>query len=143
MLIHPRGLSLITTKRCTAACDHCCFHCTPLATEAIPLERLHALVDEARDVPSIRLIVFTGGECFLLGQELDTLVARASDHGFATRCITNGYWASSLRVAMQRMRALAAAGLSEIEFSTGAFHAAYVPPRPRLCRNRLRPRPRC
>lgn len=127
MLARPHTLSLITTHQCTAACEHCCFHCTPKIKKAIPSTRLHALIDEARGVPSIRIVVFTGGECFLLRHELDRLISRASGYGFSTRCVTNCYWASSEKVAELRISELIHAGLKELNLSTGTFHSKYVP----------------
>src|SRR5512144_1940405 len=88
MLIRPHTLSLITTYRCTAACDHCCFGCTPQVPTswAIPFTRMLSLIDEAADLGSIRVVVFTGGECFLLGARLNRLIALASAHDLVTRC---------------------------------------------------------
>ncbi|MFG1362372.1 radical SAM protein [Xanthobacter versatilis] len=127
MFIRPHTLSLITTHQCTAACDHCCFHCTPKVTKAIPHDRLHALVDEAARISSFRLIAFTGGECFLLGTVLDELIERATNHKLATRCVTNGYWAASSKGAARRIESAARSGLKEINISTGSFHSKYVP----------------
>jgi hypothetical protein len=127
MYARPRILSLITTHRCTAACDHCCFGCSPSAAKAIPVARLHALIDEAAAIPSFETVGFTGGECFLLGKHLDALVARAAGHGLRTRVVTNGYWAVHALAAQRRIEALRAAGLAEVHLSTGMFHARFVP----------------
>lgn len=127
MLIKPYTLALITTHQCTAACDHCCFFCTPKVTKSIPIPRLFGLIDEAKSIPSIKLVVFTGGECFLLGKNLDELISYANNQGFMTRCVTNGYWATSESVAAKKVERLVAAGLREINFSTGTFHSEYVP----------------
>jgi Radical SAM superfamily len=123
----PLALALVTTRRCTAACDHCCFGCSPRAQDAIPIPRLHALIDEAVRVPSIRQIGFTGGECFLLRRHLVDLVARAHRHGFATRAISNGYWAVGEAAARDRLLPLRAAGLDQLMLSTGSFHQRFVP----------------
>ncbi len=127
MFARPRVLSLIVTHRCTAACDHCCFGCSPRAEAAIPLPRLRTLIDEAAALPSLAMVAFTGGECFLLGRELDALIARAHAHGLRTRAISNGYWATSAENARRRLSALRAAGLDELHLSTGDFHARDVP----------------
>ena len=127
MWFSPQTLSIITTHRCTAACEHCCFACSPGAEAAIPLARLQALVEETAEVPSIRQVVFTGGECFLLGPALDTLIRRCRDLGLGTRCVSNGYWAHSLPAAEARVAQLRAAGLEELNLSTGVFHARFVP----------------
>ncbi len=127
MVIRPHTLSLITTHQCTAACDHCCFSCTPKVTKAIPYERMVGLINEAAQLPSMRVVVFTGGECFLLRHRLDALVAQATSLGLITRCVTNGYWAVTPQAAGKRIDDISKAGLKEINFSTGTFHAAYVP----------------
>lgn len=127
MLIQPHTLTFLTTNKCTAACEHCCFGCSPKRTGAIGIERILSLIDEAAAVPSIRVVVFSGGECFLLGDDLDRAVARANAAGYITRCVTNGYWAHSAKATQQRIERLLDAGLKEINFSTGAFHARYVP----------------
>lgn len=128
MFARPRILSLVTMRRCTAACDHCCFGCSPRAAGAIPIARLHTLIDEAAAIPSIAMVGFTGGECFLLGKQLDALVARAAGYGLRTRVVTNGYWAVNASAARRRVAALRAAGLDEVHLSTGMFHARFVPP---------------
>jgi len=95
----------------------------------MPHRRLEALIDEARDVQGIRAVVFTGGECFLLGRRLDALVARANSAGFVTRCVSNAYWADTPRRASDRIRRLVDAGLREINLSTGTNHSRFVPVR--------------
>jgi Radical SAM superfamily/4Fe-4S single cluster domain len=126
MLVRPHTLSLITTHQCTAACDHCCFNCTPKIIDAIPVNRLHTLIDEAAELGTIQVIVFTGGECFLLGTDLYELIAHAKRNGFVTRCVTNGYWGTAAN-AQNVVDSLVSAGLDEINFSTGEEHASYVP----------------
>ncbi|MBV9408392.1 MAG: radical SAM protein, partial [Candidatus Eremiobacteraeota bacterium] len=127
MFVRPRILSILTTRRCTAACDHCCIGASPRATGAIPVPRIHGLIDEAAKIPTIDRIVFTGGECFLLGEDLDRLIRHAHLTGFETRVVTNGYWAVNERAAAQRASALFAAGLDEMMLSTGTFHQQFVP----------------
>jgi MoaA/NifB/PqqE/SkfB family radical SAM enzyme len=127
MLFRPSNLTLVTTHRCTAACDNCCFSCNPAVTDAIPLDRLRSLIDETQDLPSVKKLAFTGGECFLLGKHLDELILRASSHGLWTKCISNGYWAVTRSAAERRIADLRESGLDELALSTGTFHEEYVP----------------
>lgn len=127
MFVRPRMLSILTTRRCPAACDHCCVGAGPRATAAIPVDRIHGLIDEATRIPSIELIGFTGGECFTLGRDLDALIAHAAANGFRTRVITNGYWAVNEGVARERVATVRARGLDEMMLSTGTFHQRFVP----------------
>jgi len=76
--------------------------------------------------PSVKLVVFTGGECFLLGKALDQAVSHAKRLGFLTRCVTNGFWAKTPDIALKRVRELRAAGLTEINFSAGFAHQEFV-----------------
>src|SRR5580704_14588777 len=128
MLVTPHTLSLITTHRCTAACDHCCFSCTPEVKDHIPIPNLYRYIEEATEVPTIKVVVFTGGECFLLGRDLDNLVKAAAGHDFFTRFVSNGYWAVTPQAARRRLEKLVACGLTEANYSTGDQHAVYVKP---------------
>lgn len=128
MLVTPHTLSLIVTHRCTAACDHCCFSCSPGVEDHIPIPNLYRYIHEAAEVKTIKVVVFTGGECFLLGKELDNLMRTASEHGFFTRFVSNGYWAISPEAARRRLEKLRGCGLTEANFSTGDQHAVYVKP---------------
>jgi hypothetical protein len=128
VLIYPTTLSLIVTHRCTAACEHCCFACHPGRSEEIPYENLRKYIVQASQVPSIKLVVFTGGECFLLGKKLDELVGLATSLGLATRFVSNGYWAINPTIAKKRLTTLKERGLGEANFSTGDFHSQYVAP---------------
>lgn len=76
----------------------------------------------------MKVVVFTGGECFLLGEQLNDLISHAARNRYLTRCVTNGYWASSMEAARRRVSKLKRSGLNEINFSTGDMHSAYVHP---------------
>lgn len=128
MLIYPHTLSIITTHKCTAACDHCCFHCTPKLEKHIPVPNIHRYIEQATEVDSLKLVVFTGGECFMLGSDLDEVVETASRNKFRSRFVSNGYWAASPGGARRRLEKLVARGLGEANFSTGDAHEKYVKP---------------
>src|SRR5262249_34967627 len=103
----PTHLTILPTYRCTAACEQCCFESNPHVQGRIPLERILGYIDQAADdFPTLRLVVFSGGECFLLRDDLDAAIARATARGLATRCVTNGYWATSPRAARERIAPL-------------------------------------
>src|SRR5262249_4504743 len=123
----PKTLTLLVTYQCTAACSQCCFGCTPEKEGRIPQDRILAYIDQAAQMGSVVNVVFSGGECFLLGNDLVEAVGRASQHGLSTRCVTNGYWATSMFAAERRLRPLVDAGLKELNISTGDFHLEYVP----------------
>jgi hypothetical protein len=72
-------------------------------------------------------VVFSGGECFLLGDDLNAAVEYATSLGLSTRCVTNGYWAKNISRGKARLEGLALAGLKELNISTGDYHQRWVP----------------
>ena len=128
--ITPSTLSFITTHRCTSSCPNCCFNCSPA-----PLNRKEMTRCEMREYisqsiqafPNIGMVIFTGGECTLLKEDLLDAIQFASKHGLATRVVTNGHWAKTDESTDEMINKLVAAGLTEINFSTGDEHVQYVP----------------
>lgn len=127
MKICPTSLCFLTTRKCTASCKNCCFGCSPRETSFIPTEMMARLINEAKEISSIRTIVFSGGECFLLGKDLNYLVSLATKNGFSTRFVSNGYWATSQKIAEEKINKLVSVGLTEANFSTGDDHSKFVP----------------
>lgn len=125
--ITPTVATILHSYNCTAACQHCCFDSHPGIKQRLSLDQILHFIDEAAKFPSMKLIVFSGGECFLLGKELDIAVAHATEHKLATRCVTNGYWAKDYQHALERLATLKEAGLRELNISTGDYHQMHVP----------------
>jgi pyruvate-formate lyase-activating enzyme len=126
-LIHPKAITVLGTYRCTAACENCCFGSNPRLRERLELSDILRFIDEATNgCPSIEMLVFSGGECFLLGNDLNEAVRHAAAKGLATRCVTNGFWAKNRSRGRQRLQALCDAGLCEVNVSTGDFHQRWV-----------------
>lgn len=75
---------------------------------------------------SIKILVLTGGECFLLGEHLERIINYSTKKGLLTRVVTNAYWATSIDEAERRIKPLVDAGLTEINFSTGDNHQKFV-----------------
>lgn len=124
----PTILSIITTYKCTSSCNNCCFQCTPSRSEFLAIDEIKKYIKEAIDTyDTIKLVVFTGGECFLYKEQLPLLVEFASKLGLKTRIVTNGYWANTYEIAYQKINNLVSVGLNEINFSTGDDHLEYVP----------------
>lgn len=127
LLVKPSLLSFITTFKCTAACDNCCFRCSPTRTETIPLSSIKRIIDEATLVSEIRVIVFTGGECFIEREKLIEAIKYAKKYDYITRCVSNGYWAKDITTAQKIVSEAKEAGLVEINFSAGDNHQKYIP----------------
>src|SRR5690242_4096278 len=115
-LMSPRTATVLASYNCTAACKHCCFDSHPGIKDRLSLDEIIKFIDDAKSLETIKLVAFSGGECFLLGNDLDIAVEHASNLRLATRCVTNGYWATSEDDAFTRLERLKKAGLREINF---------------------------
>lgn len=126
--VSPRQLVFITTYRCTAACSNCCFESSPRLNGRLEFSFMARIIDDAiGNFPSLGLVVFTGGECFLLGEDLFSAIAYVAKKGLSSRCVTNAYWAASEHQATNMARKLRESGLNEINISTGEEHRQWVP----------------
>lgn len=128
-ILEPTSLSFITTHKCTSACPNCCFNCspTPLNKRMMSFDEMKNYISQVKaNFPQIKIIVFTGGECTLLKEDLFRAIEYASQEGFATRIVTNGFWAKNEQSANDMLNSLANAGLTEINFSTGDEHSRFV-----------------
>jgi hypothetical protein len=122
-----RELVFSVTNRCTARCRDC-----PIVHEGKPLVSLTA--DEMIRIMSdiipfgfLQLVVFTGGEPFLIGDDLKKAVEYANNHGILTRIVTNGYWATTKIRAIKVLQKFKQAGLTELNISCDDFHQEFVP----------------
>jgi len=122
----PHTVTLMTTDRCTASCRTCGVGAGPTGSQRLSLHDMRRYVDEAAEL-GVRLVVFSGGEPFFLGQELDAAVRHAASAGLLTRVVSNAYWAVSQEAALGRLAELREAGLSEVNYSTGDNHQQFVP----------------
>lgn len=126
--VQPDSVTILGTYKCTAACENCCFDSNPFLTQRLELTDILAFIDEAARLPQCSLVVFSGGECFLLRDDLVAAVRHATNLGLRTRCVTNGFWAKRLPHGRRRLQALVDVGLSELNVSTGDFHQQWVDP---------------
>lgn len=124
--MRPFTLSLITTFKCTSACTNCCFGCSPniQQNKLMSFDEISRYIDiVCNTFPSISAVIFTGGECTLLGEDLIKSISKAHSLNKITRIVTNGHWAKN---SDYLIREWVKAGLSEINFSTGFEHSKFV-----------------
>lgn len=126
--IPPVGITLLTTFKCTAACKNCCFHCGPAKQKMMTTKEMCHYIDKCLNAfPDIKLIVFSGGECTISWEELKKSIFYAHNKGLRTRIVTNGWWATSYKIAKLKIKELLDVGLDEINFSTGDDHQKWIP----------------
>ena len=128
-IIVPRLLSLLATYQCSAKCKNCCFQCSPQIKQRLSLEEMKSYIDQSIDFckDQLTVLVLTGGECFLLKDDLVKIVKYAHSKGLLVRVVTNGFWARTYSEAYDRLKELVDVGLTEINFSTGDDHQKWIP----------------
>lgn len=123
-----RTLTIITTDKCNASCSECCFQCNPQKNRVLNFKDIKDFVDEGyKTFPELETVVFSGGECTLLKEDLFESLEYCSKLGLATRIVTNGFWGNTKKSALKMALRLKDAGLNEINFSTGDNHQQWVP----------------
>lgn len=119
-------VGLLITEQCNVACSHCWFSSGPDKTARMELEEARGYIDQAREIPTVEWISFTGGEAFLLPKMLVRLVGYASGRGFRTECVTNCFWAETMEAAEKMLRRLTDEGLDVINISADDFHQRHI-----------------
>lgn len=122
----PDNAAIMSTFQCTAECEECCFECSPRLHDKVSLEDIQLFIDKVSEIPSIKYLVFTGGECFINFDILKESIKYANEKSLPIRCVTNSYWARNIEVAKKKISELAGVGLKEINLSTGDDHQKFV-----------------
>lgn len=124
----PSTLTIAPTYRCTAACKECCFRCTPKVEQVLKTEKILRYIDESvESFPSLKLMVLTGGECFLVAHDIPKMISCSKSHDLMSRVVSNGFWATSYESAIKKLKPIVDAGLTELNISTGDNHQKFVP----------------
>jgi hypothetical protein len=124
-LPNDKILSLLVTLQCTAECLHCGTISSPRNKKRLPIEKAKTAIDQAK-ANEFKLVVFTGGEPLLYGDDLFELIQHATAYNLPTRVVTNAFWAATTTAAKEIAQRLKSAGLREINFSTGDQHVRFV-----------------
>ena len=114
--------------RCTAACRHCLYACSPGRTDGYITEATAESVASLLRTAGCRSVHIGGGEPFLDFEGLVKLVRILSKAGISVEYIeTNAYWASDTVRSKKYLQELLHAGANAFCISVDPFHAEYVP----------------
>lgn len=127
-MLVPYSLTILPTYVCSAACPSCSLECSPVVkSPRISKENILKYIKEATECfPTIKVVVFTGGECTLIGDDLFAAISYANRLSLSTRVVTNGSWAKTENSTRKKIDRFVESGLTEINFSTGDEHAMFV-----------------
>lgn len=119
--------TFVTTNACTAMCTHCLMNCKPILKDKLTFEQMRKSIDQIVKNYSVHLVVFTGGEPTLLGEDLFRAIRYCSLNFLRTRLVTNAHWATTLERAQKYVQKFRDAGLTELNVSIDDYHAPFVP----------------
>ena len=114
------------TYACTIACDHCCFACSPDASDAVmPVDKALKYLEELHQLD--RAVHIAGGEPFKHYDRLRDIVRAAHGHGIAPHFVeTNGSWCVSDELVRERLSDLERHGVLWLLISTDLYHLRLV-----------------
>ncbi len=124
-----RSAGLLLTYKCNAACEFCYYNCSPEKGGLMPVETCIAawrsLKTLAGDQAKIHL---TGGEAFLYWDHLVNMLSEAKRLGLGPIDMieTNGFWAGSDHLVVDRLKTLIELGVQRLKISVDPFHQEYV-----------------
>ena len=120
-------LAIGITDKCSAACDMCCFGCSPQGKHTLSIELLKDVIRQASEMEGTRAVGFTGGDPFMVYDLLLESCAYAKSLGLRITVNTNGFWGRNEKRALEMLKALKAAGVELLSFSADRYHQQYVP----------------
>ena len=120
---------LLLTYKCNASCEFCYYNCTPqksgLMDVNTALEAWQSLKILAGERAKIHL---TGGEPFLYFERLEEILIEAKKQrlGPVDMIETNGFWATSEKIASAQVSRLNELGMKKLKISCDPFHQEFV-----------------
>jgi pyruvate-formate lyase-activating enzyme len=122
---HVAGL--ILTYRCSIACRHCLFCCSPDLPGAVMT--VQQAVETILDFHELgRVVHVAGGEAMLYPDVVLEATRRAGEAGKPPHFVeTNAFWAVDDELTEHRLRELKDAGLVGLLISTDLYHQEFVP----------------
>ena len=118
-------LGVVVTYNCPIECSHCMYECSSLRKEELDLTLFENILEDIVKNQQFKIISLTGGEPFGNLEYLSKILEKIKRAGLLSGIITNGYWAESLKEAVETLKEL-----PEIDFlsiSTDTFHQEFVP----------------
>jgi MoaA/NifB/PqqE/SkfB family radical SAM enzyme len=117
------GIHLLLTYQCTKECDHCFVWGSPRQPGTMTTGFIRDVLRQARELGTVEWIYFEGGEPFLYYAVLLGAIRTAADRGFRVGLVSNAYWATEVKDALEWLRPMA--GLVEmLSISSDFYHGS-------------------
>jgi MoaA/NifB/PqqE/SkfB family radical SAM enzyme len=117
------GLHLLLTYECNFECDHCFVWSGPRQTGTMTLRQIEEILDQAEALGGIEWIYFEGGEPFLYYGVLLAGIRAAAERGFQVGLVSNAYWATEVKDAIEWLRPMAGL-VRTLSISSDLYHGS-------------------
>jgi len=114
-------IHLLLTHQCLSECDHCYVWGGPRQRGVMSLATVRKTLDQARDMETVERVYFEGGEPFLYYPLMLRGVRIAAMLGYEVGLLTNGFWATSLKDALEWLMPLSGL-VHDLSVSCDAYH---------------------
>ena len=121
MAIQLSGIHFLLTYTCTYECDHCFVWGGPFQEGRLTLDQIDEILTQAAELRTVEWIYFEGGEPFLYQPVLLRAVETAAGAGFRVGLVSNAYWATEVRDAVEWLRPMAGL-VQDLSISSDLFH---------------------
>ena len=120
---------VMLTYRCTNACKHCAYRCSPARTDYfMPEERIDRTFAALAREPSLHGVHLAGGEATLNWDRLEYALHSAARHHVTIDYLeTNVAWCDDMETARRGFERLRRAGLNAVLISASLFHNEFTP----------------
>jgi len=124
--------SLLFTYRCTIACKHCLFNCTPKHPDIyVSFEDGVEFLRQLRKTD--RVIHIAGGEAMMYYEQMLKICQAANEEGIVPHFFeTNASWCIDDNITKTRYEALKEAGMIGVLISADPYHQKFVKPERRF-----------
>jgi len=116
------SIHFLLSYRCTDECDHCFLWGSPQARGTMTLSQVRDVLQQAKDLGTVKTVCFEGGEPFLFYPIMLGGLREAAALGFKRSIVSNCYWATSADDAVEWLQPIAEIGLDDLSLSSDLFH---------------------
>lgn len=95
---------------------------SPSSEGVMTAQGIRALLREAKKLNTVRWVFFEGGEPFLYYPIMVKMLKEALNMGFRAGIVTNGYWATCVKDALEWLAPLTKAGEVNLSISSDRYH---------------------
>ncbi|MBP1448797.1 MAG: radical SAM protein [Thermoproteus sp.] len=115
-------LSINISFKCNFLCRHCSVLGSPMYNTSLDIQLIERAIKCAP--PTVKMVVFTGGEPTLFPDKLTFGISLAKQRGMKTRVVTNAWWAKTKNKAKEFL--LSIGRPDELAVSYDEFHEPWL-----------------